>query len=45
MEKFFNNISQLIENEGINVTSLESEIGASQGVLSRAIRKHSSIKK
>lgn len=43
MEKFFNNISQLIENEGIKVTSLESEIGASQGVLSRAIRKHSSI--
>ena len=43
MEKFFNNINQLVQNEGINVTSLESEIGASQGVLSRAIRKHSSI--
>lgn len=43
MEKFYNNINELIDNEGINITSLERKIGASQGVLSRAIRKNSTI--
>ena len=43
MEKFYNNINELINNEGIKITSLERKIGASQGVLSRAIRKNSTI--
>lgn len=31
MEKFYNNINELINNEGIKITSLERKIGASQG--------------
>ena len=29
MEKFYNNINELINNEGIKITSLERKIGAS----------------
>ena len=36
-------INQLIENEGITATKLEKMIGASKGVLSRAITKDSDI--
>lgn len=43
MEDFFDRIIQIIDNEDINVTSLESKIGASKGVLSRAMRKKSGI--
>ena len=40
---FFKRLSILIDNEGINITTLEQRIGASQGVLSRAKRNNTSI--
>ena len=43
MEDFFNRIGKILENEGINITTLEQQIGASKGVLSRAKRNNTSI--
>ena len=43
MKDFFKRISELIDNEGINITTLEELIGASKGVLSRAKRNSTSI--
>lgn len=43
MEDFFKRISELVDNEGINITTLEQLIGASKGVLSRAKRNNTSI--
>ena len=40
---FFKRLSILIDNEGINITTLEQRIGASQGVLSRAKRNSTTI--
>ena len=42
-EDFFKRLSILIDNEGINITTLEQRIGASQGVLSRAKRNSTTI--
>lgn len=36
-------ISQIAKNEGISITALESRIGASKGVLSRALKQDSDI--
>lgn len=36
-------ISQIAENEGITITSMEAKIGASKGVLSRALAKKTDI--
>jgi|GEM_PF-372948 hypothetical protein len=43
MKDFFLRLSEITENEGINITTLEQRIGASQGVLSRAKRNNTSI--
>ena len=43
MEDFFKRISEIVDNEGINITTLEQLIGASKGVLSRAKRNNTSI--
>ena len=43
MSVVLNNIRYLADNEGIGVTKLEENIGASKGVLSRAIAKNSDI--
>lgn len=43
MEDFFKRIDEIIDNEGINITTLEQLIGASKGVLSRAKRNNTSI--
>lgn len=43
MESILDRISKISENEGITVTSLEKAIGASKGVLSRAIAKKTDI--
>lgn len=43
MNNVLKNILQLAENEGVTVTKLEQVIGASKGVLSRAIGKNSDI--
>lgn len=43
MEDFFKRIDKIIDNEGINITTLEQLIGASKGVLSRAKRNNTSI--
>src|SRR5690349_16930100 len=36
-------INQIAENEGITITALETKIGASKGVLSRALQKGTDI--
>ena len=43
MEDFFKRIGEIVDNEGINITTLEQLIGASKGVLSRAKRNNTSI--
>ena len=43
MKKFFDRITEITNNEGINITTLEQLIGASKGVLSRAKRNNTSI--
>ena len=43
MKSFFDRITEITNNEGINITTLEQRIGASQGVLSRAKRNNTSI--
>jgi hypothetical protein len=43
MEDFFKRIDEIIDNEDINITTLEQLIGASKGVLSRAKRNNTSI--
>ena len=43
MKNFFDRITEITKNEGINITTLEQRIGASQGVLSRAKRNNTSI--
>lgn len=43
MNNVLRNIIQIAENERITVTKLEQAIGASKGVLSRAIGKNSDI--
>ena len=43
MEDFFKRIGKIVDNEGINITTLEQLIGASKGVLSRAKRNNTSI--
>lgn len=43
MKDFFERITEITKNEGINITTLEQRIGASQGVLSRAKRNNTSI--
>lgn len=43
MEGFFKRIGKIVDNEGINITTLEQLIGASKGVLSRAKRNNTSI--
>lgn len=43
MKNFFDRITEITNNEGINITTLEHKIGASQGVLSRAKRNNTSI--
>lgn len=43
MSKILDNIKCLADNEGIGITKLEEKIGASKGVLSRAIAKKSDI--
>ncbi|MCR4032879.1 MULTISPECIES: hypothetical protein [Flavobacterium] len=43
MSNILENIKQLALNEGIGITKLEQTIGASKGVLSRAIAKNSDI--
>lgn len=43
MENFLSRIVQFIENEGITLTFFEREIGASKGVLSRALRNNTDV--
>lgn len=43
MENVLNKISQLARHEGITITALEQRIGASKGVLSRALNKDTDI--
>ncbi|KAF2509930.1 hypothetical protein EYY60_11305 [Flavobacterium zhairuonense] len=43
MSIILDNIKCLVDNEGIGITKLEEKIGASKGVLSRAIAKNSDI--
>lgn len=43
MKNFFDRITEITNNEGINITTLEHKIGASQGVLSRAKRNNTSF--
>ena len=43
MSSILDNIKCLADNEGIGITKLEEKIGASKGVLSRAIAKKSDI--
>lgn len=43
MKKFFERLTEIAKNEGINITTLEQRIGASQGVLSRAKRNSTTI--
>lgn len=43
MENILDRISKISENESITITSLEKNIGASKGVLSRAIAKKTDI--
>lgn len=43
MSKILKHIQHLSENENITITKLEQKIGASKGVLSRAIAKNTDI--
>ncbi|MTD71160.1 hypothetical protein [Flavobacterium sp. LC2016-13] len=43
MNTILENISKLADNEGVTITKLEQIIGASKGVLSRALAKNSDI--
>lgn len=43
MKNILNRIVEIAENEGITITFLERKIGASKGVLSRAIAKNTDI--
>jgi hypothetical protein len=43
MNTILKNIRQLAENEGLTVTGLEKVLGASKGVLSRAMANNSDI--
>lgn len=43
MSNILNNIKLIAENEGLTITSFESKIGASKGVLSRAISNNTDI--
>lgn len=43
MNTILKNIKQLAENEGLTVTGLEKVLGASKGVLSRAMANNSDI--
>lgn len=43
MNIIIQNIKRIAENEGITITKMEHEIGASKGVLSRAIGNNSDI--
>lgn len=43
MENILHRVLQLADKEGIKITALESKIGASKGVLSRAIKKNTDI--
>jgi hypothetical protein len=43
MSNILKNISKLANNEGITITSLEQKLGASKGVLSRAIAHNTDI--
>lgn len=43
MENILHRIKQLADNEGITIASLEKKIGASKGVLSKAIAKNTDI--
>lgn len=43
MENILKRIEKIVEIEGITITSLERKIGASKGVLSRAIAKNTDI--
>lgn len=43
MEDFFHRLVKLIDNENITITKLESIIGASKGVLSRAMNNRTDI--
>lgn len=43
MSTILSRISRIAEHEGITITALEKQIGASKGVLSRALAKGSDI--
>ena len=43
METILHRINKIAEKEGITITALEQRIGASKGVLSRALSKHTDI--
>lgn len=43
MTKILDQLCKLVDNEGITITKLESNIGASKGVLSRAIANSTDI--
>ncbi len=43
MNSILHRMSELADNEGITITGLEQKIGASKGVLSRALTKHTDI--
>ncbi|WP_108823593.1 S24 family peptidase [Dysgonomonas sp. Marseille-P4361] len=43
MSGILNRVMQIAENEGISITALEKNIGASKGVLSRALAKNTDI--
>lgn len=43
MNSILKNFTQIAKNEGISITKLEQVIGASKGVLSRAIANNSDI--
>jgi hypothetical protein len=43
MENILNRIDQIAQHEGISITALEQRIGASKGVLSRALKKDTDI--
>lgn len=43
MRKFYQRLVEMADNEKIKITSLEQQIGASQGVLSRAKRNNTGV--
>lgn len=43
MQDFLERIQQVADYKGIKITALERELGASKGVLSRAIANHTDI--